>query len=63
MPGSFWRTASSPALLWFRNGRIAEISEGSTKVGEDFDGDYLIPGLVELHTDHLEAHYSPSPRA
>ncbi|HCL64962.1 MAG TPA: phosphonate metabolism protein PhnM [Rhizobium sp.] len=47
--------------LVVRNGRIAEISEGSTKVGEDFDGDYLIPGLVELHTDHLEAHYSPRP--
>lgn len=47
--------------LVVRDGRIAEISEGSTKVGEDFDGDYLIPGLVELHTDHLEAHYSPRP--
>ncbi len=47
--------------LVVRDGRIAEISEGSTQVGEDFDGDYLIPGLVELHTDHLEAHYSPRP--
>ena len=47
--------------LVFRDGRVAEISEGSTQVGEDFDGDYLIPGLVELHTDHLEAHYSPRP--
>ncbi|MDP0983937.1 alpha-D-ribose 1-methylphosphonate 5-triphosphate diphosphatase, partial [Klebsiella variicola] len=28
----------------------------------DFDGDYLIPGLVELHTDHLEGHYAPRPR-
>jgi alpha-D-ribose 1-methylphosphonate 5-triphosphate diphosphatase len=25
------------------------------------EGDYLMPGLVELHTDHLEAHYSPRP--
>ncbi|MHB0951321.1 MAG: alpha-D-ribose 1-methylphosphonate 5-triphosphate diphosphatase [Allorhizobium sp.] len=47
--------------LVIRDGRIAEISEGSTQFGEDFDGDYLIPGLVELHTDHLEAHYSPRP--
>ena len=30
-------------------------------VGEDFEGDYLIPGLVELHTDHLEGHYRPRP--
>lgn len=30
-------------------------------VGEDFDGDYLLPGLVELHTDHLESHFQPRP--
>ncbi|MFA7413986.1 MAG: alpha-D-ribose 1-methylphosphonate 5-triphosphate diphosphatase [Rhizobium sp.] len=47
--------------LVVRDGRIADISEGSTQIGEDFDGDYLISGLVELHTDHLEAHYSPRP--
>jgi alpha-D-ribose 1-methylphosphonate 5-triphosphate diphosphatase len=44
-----------------RDGKIADISEGSSRTGEDFEGDYLIPGLVELHTDHLEAHYSPRP--
>ena len=44
-----------------RNGRIADISEGPGRAGEDFEGDFLIPGLVELHTDHLEAHYSPRP--
>jgi alpha-D-ribose 1-methylphosphonate 5-triphosphate diphosphatase len=43
------------------NGRIAGIDAGPSAVGEDFDGDYLIPGLVELHTDHLEGHYSPRP--
>ncbi len=26
-------------------GKIADISEGQSKVGEDFGGDYLIPGL------------------
>jgi alpha-D-ribose 1-methylphosphonate 5-triphosphate diphosphatase len=25
-------------------------------------GDYIIPGLVELHTDHLEGHYAPRPK-
>jgi alpha-D-ribose 1-methylphosphonate 5-triphosphate diphosphatase len=44
-----------------REGKIADVSEGAARTGEDFEGDYLIPGLVELHTDHLEAHYSPRP--
>ncbi len=43
------------------DGRIAEIDPGASAVGEDFGGDYLIPGLVELHTDHLEGHYAPRP--
>lgn len=29
--------------------------------GVDFGGDYLIPGLVDLHTDNLERHYFPRP--
>lgn len=44
-----------------RDGKIADVSEGRVHTGEDFEGDYLIPGLVELHTDHLEQHYSPRP--
>lgn len=44
-----------------RDGKIADISEGHSSIGEDFEGDYIIPGLVELHTDHLEGHYSPRP--
>ena len=44
-----------------RDGRIADISEGPVSGGEDFGGDYLLPGLVELHTDHLENHYAPRP--
>ena len=30
--------------------------------GEDLAGDLLLPGLVELHTDHIEAHYVPRPK-
>ncbi|NTS31593.1 alpha-D-ribose 1-methylphosphonate 5-triphosphate diphosphatase [Phyllobacterium sp. BT25] len=45
-----------------RDGKIADIAEGTASGGEDFGGDYLIPGLVELHTDHLEGHYLPRPR-
>lgn len=44
-----------------RDGKIEDIASGSSRLGEDFEGDYLIPGLVELHTDHLEGHYSPRP--
>lgn len=43
------------------DGRIAEVDTGATRLGEDMEGDYLIPGLVELHTDHLESHYRPRP--
>ncbi|KQQ91351.1 alpha-D-ribose 1-methylphosphonate 5-triphosphate diphosphatase [Aureimonas sp. Leaf324] len=45
-----------------RNGRIADISNGTSNVGTDLEGDYLLPGLVELHTDHLEGHYLPRPK-
>ena len=45
-----------------RDGRIVDIATGNTSVGEDMDGDYVLPGLVELHTDHLERHYAPRPK-
>jgi alpha-D-ribose 1-methylphosphonate 5-triphosphate diphosphatase len=41
------------------DGVITAIDRGASWAGEDFEGDYLIPGLVELHTDHLESHYRP----
>ncbi|MEM8551309.1 MAG: alpha-D-ribose 1-methylphosphonate 5-triphosphate diphosphatase, partial [Pseudomonadota bacterium] len=43
------------------DGRIADVQDGAA-AGEDFEGDFLIPGLVELHTDHLETHVAPRPR-
>lgn len=43
------------------DGRIVSVDSGLSGQGEDLDGDYLIPGLVELHTDHLENHYRPRP--
>lgn len=45
------------------DGRIAEIAPG-THVGAgaiDCDGDYITPGLIELHTDNLERHIEPRP--
>jgi alpha-D-ribose 1-methylphosphonate 5-triphosphate diphosphatase len=45
------------------DGRIAEIGEGrAPERGLDIGGDHLIPGLIELHTDHLETHYAPRPK-
>jgi len=48
-----------------RDGLIADVSSPAgasvSPAGEDLDGDYLLPGLVELHTDHLEAHIQPRP--
>jgi alpha-D-ribose 1-methylphosphonate 5-triphosphate diphosphatase len=44
-----------------RDGLIADISSGPSAAGRDMDGDYLVPGLVELHTDHLEYHFKPRP--
>src|SRR5690606_27087983 len=40
---------------------IDAIDHGRVGHAEDFEGDYLIPGLVELHTDHFENHYRPRP--
>lgn len=45
----------------FADGVITDIGEVSGR-GQDLNGDYLIPGLVELHTDHLETHYAPRPK-
>src|SRR5258708_1438824 len=47
----------------FADGRIAEIGEGDGPEGaEDAAGDLVMPGLIELHTDHLEARYVPRPK-
>src|SRR6478672_4552632 len=47
----------------FADGRIAEYGEGSAPSGsEDAGGDLIMPGLIELHTDHLEMHYVPRPK-
>ncbi len=46
-----------------RDGRIVEIAQDrSCAAGAiDLEGDYLVPGLVELHTDNMEKHFAPRP--
>jgi len=45
--------------------QIVELTEGgAVPVGAvDCEGDYVAPGLVELHTDNLERHIRPRPSA
>ena len=64
----------SRGSVLIRDGLIADVSTATTTtattttattttaasaVGEDLGGDYLLPGVVELHTDHLEYHIAP----
>jgi alpha-D-ribose 1-methylphosphonate 5-triphosphate diphosphatase len=46
------------------NDRITEVGAGSPPEsgGVDVQGDLLMPGLIEVHTDHLESHFMPRPK-
>ncbi|MBS7707705.1 alpha-D-ribose 1-methylphosphonate 5-triphosphate diphosphatase [Chelatococcus asaccharovorans] len=40
--------------------RILDVGTGPTPAGSlDLGGDYLLPGLVDIHTDHFEKHVFP----
>ncbi|MFZ6645661.1 alpha-D-ribose 1-methylphosphonate 5-triphosphate diphosphatase [Undibacterium sp. TJN25] len=45
---------------------FGEVARGNSGLfglaGEDWQGDYLLPGMVELHTDNLEKHLMPRPK-
>ncbi|MEO0645423.1 MAG: alpha-D-ribose 1-methylphosphonate 5-triphosphate diphosphatase [Cyanobacteria bacterium J06650_10] len=47
--------------LVVRDGKIADIQPGQVSTGQNGEGDYLLPGLIELHTDNLERCVSPRP--
>ena len=49
--------------LVLRGGLIARVEEGVSGLpqAQDLGGDYLLPGLIELHTDNLEKYMSPRP--
>jgi alpha-D-ribose 1-methylphosphonate 5-triphosphate diphosphatase len=45
------------------NGRISAVAGPSAVTAAiDLDGDYLLPGLVEMHTDNFERHLMPRPK-
>jgi alpha-D-ribose 1-methylphosphonate 5-triphosphate diphosphatase len=50
-------------VIRIEDGVIREVERGTTaaREAEDWDGDYLLPGLIELHTDNLEKHLAPRP--
>lgn len=47
-----------------QRGRIHDVNGHGTGVTGtiDLEGDYLMPGLVEMHTDNLERHLMPRPK-
>ncbi|MRH22366.1 alpha-D-ribose 1-methylphosphonate 5-triphosphate diphosphatase [Rhodovulum strictum] len=49
--------------LVMRDGRIARIDSGTAVPAgaTDCEGDLVMPGLIELHTDNLERHIQPRP--
>ena len=45
------------------NGCIEALDSSALgQTGIDLEGDYLLPGLVEIHTDNLERHLMPRPK-
>ena len=45
------------------NGRISAVAGATSAMSAvDLDGDYLLPGLVEMHTDNFERHLMPRPK-
>ena len=51
--------------LRMQGGEITDIAEGAAVPAGAVDcgGDYVVPGLIELHTDNLERHIRPRPSA
>ncbi len=48
--------------LVVQDGTIADIQPGAVAQGQNGEGDYLLPGLIELHTDNFEQCISPRPK-
>ncbi|MDD2877942.1 MAG: alpha-D-ribose 1-methylphosphonate 5-triphosphate diphosphatase [Acidiphilium sp.] len=45
------------------DGLISAIDEGTYSAGIDLDGDFVVPGVVDLHTDNLERQVLPRSNA
>ncbi len=53
--------ATLHGTLIVRDGQIADVQRGRSSAlpAHDLDGDYLIPGIVDTHTDNLERQVQP----
>jgi alpha-D-ribose 1-methylphosphonate 5-triphosphate diphosphatase len=47
--------------LVYGEGGIVDVQPGKSAGGEDAEGDFIAPGLIECHTDNLERHFVPRP--
>jgi len=58
------REAVFTGSLRVLNGTIRTVDRGpvACPAADDWGGDFLLPGLVELHTDNLEKHLMPRPK-
>jgi alpha-D-ribose 1-methylphosphonate 5-triphosphate diphosphatase len=54
-----------PGTIVLRGPRIAEVQQGRSALPAalDLEGDHLIPGIVDLHTDNLERQVQPRANA
>ena len=50
-----------PGTVLIRGERLAEVQPGRSHLSaaQDLDGDHLIPGIVDVHTDNLERQVQP----
>lgn len=57
------RTEVLTGTVVVRDGLIAAIDQGTSNLpgAQDLQGDYLLPGLIEMHTDNMEKHFEPRP--
>ena len=64
MPASCWPIASSNAAgsRWPMAASPGSARATRRPAARTPAGDLIMPGLIELHTDHLEAHYVPRPK-
>jgi alpha-D-ribose 1-methylphosphonate 5-triphosphate diphosphatase len=54
-------TAVVSGAVTLDGGLITAIEPGRIRGDYDLDGGYVLPGLVDLHTDATEKHYAPRP--
>jgi alpha-D-ribose 1-methylphosphonate 5-triphosphate diphosphatase len=55
-------TGVEPGALSIADGTFRALGRDTVAAVEiDCEGDYLLPGLIDLHTDNLEHHFNPRP--